>query len=420
MEGDNDMENHDHAMTIKEVAKFLNISTQMVYNLIKGGKLNAFKIGAASRIMHSDVQAFVQQQKEEFMRTLDKSDSAGASTFAVNQLNMQKGDFRITDITFALPMGKTMTLLGPSGSGKTLLLKAIAGLEPIESGTIILGKTQFHLLAPAGRKLGLVFEDYALFPHMNARQNIEFPWILHKKVPKNITGDMKTVIAGETTKRVQELKIDTAYLEHLPDQLPEGMKQLVAIARERNLDLDLFLMDEPMTKLDAAQHVQMRMFIRKIVRDFGKTTIIASNNPEDALVLSDYIGVMSEGKLVQFGETWEVYHHPLNLTVMEMLSRLGVNKIRVEVSGGRSHPYNLPVEMQDGIYNLAFRTEEIELAPEGIPAKITFSRFVDGTRKLAFCEIGEQVQVKVMIPIEIEETVTFVPTYPQFFPVERS
>lgn len=420
MEGCNDMENNDHAMTIKEVAKFLNISTQMVYNLIKSGKLSAFKIGAASRIMHSDVQAFIRQQKEEFMKTLDKSDSVDASTFTVNQLNMQKGDFRIIDITFALPMGKTLTILGPSGSGKTLLLKAIAGVESIESGTIFLGKTQFHLLASASRKLGLVFEDYALFPHMNARQNIEFPWVLNKKVPRNISGKMKTVIAGETNKRVKELKIDTAYLERLPNQLPEGMKQLVAIARERNLELDLFLMDEPMTKLDTAQHVQMRMFIRKIVRDFGKTTIIATNNPEDALVLSDYIGMMSKGTLMQFGETWEVYHHPLNLTVMEMLSRLGVNKTSVEVSGGRTHPYNLPVELQDGFYNLAFRTEEIELAAEGIPAKIKFTQFVDATRKLAFCEIEEQVEVAVMIPIEIEETVTFIPTYPQFFTIERT
>jgi excisionase family DNA binding protein len=414
------MEDHERAMTIKEVAKFLNISTQMVYNLMKGGKLHAFKIGAANRIMYSDVLAFVQQQKEEFARTLGENDDVDESMFVISQVSMQKGDFQLSDITFALPMGKIMTLLGPSGSGKTLLLKTIAGLEKMNNGMIFLGKTQLDLLAPASRKLGFVFENYALFPHMTAKRNIEFPWLLQKKVSSNIQRNMKKVIAEETNKRVQELNIDSSYLGRLPDQLPEGMKQLVAIARERNHELELFLMDEPMTKLDAAQHVQMRIFIRKIVRDLGKTTIITSNDPEDALVLSDYIGIMSEGKLLQFGETWEVYHRPVNLTVMEMTSRLAVNTARVEVSDGRTHPYNLQAELEDGPYDLAFRPEEIELSAEGIPAKITFSQFFDGTRKLAFCKIGADVDVKVMIPVELEETVTFVPIHPQFFRAERT
>ena len=178
---------------------------------------------------------------------------------------------------------------------------------------------------------------------------------------------------------------------------PEGMKQLVAIARERNHDLEVFLMDEPMTKLDAAQHVQMRIFIRKIVRDLGKTTLIASNDPEDALILSDYIGVMENGRLLQFGETWEVYHHPVSLTVMEMTSRLEVNTMRVEIADGKIRPYNLPVDRKDGTYLMAFRSEEVELVEEGIPADISFSRFFDGKYKQAFCTVGEDVEVNLML-----------------------
>ena len=230
---------------------------------------------------------------------------------------------------------------------------------------------------------------------------------------------MKNVLQSETEKRINELQINASYLPHLPDELPEGMKQLVAIAREKNHEVDLFLMDEPMSKLDAAQHLQMRVFIRKIIGDLGKTTLISSNDPEDALVLSDYLGVMVEGRLLQFGETWEVYNHPANLTVMEMTSRLGLNTIRVEVRSRLTQPYNVPVEKEDGMYNMAFRIEEIKLASEGIPAKISFSRFFDGKRKLGFCEIGESKDVKLMLPIDVEDEISFLPLNPQIFPVRE-
>jgi ABC-type sugar transport system ATPase subunit len=312
-----------------------------------------------------------------------------------------------------------MTIVGPSGSGKTLLLKAIAGLEPVQAGAIFMGKTQIDSLPVAARKLGFVFENYALFPHLNAKRNIEFPRILQKHFVPTDQRNSDTFIEAETKKRIQELNIESSYLNRLPKQLPEGMKQLVAIARERNHELELFLMDEPMTRLDTAQHVQMRIFIRKIVRDFGKTTIISSNDPEDALILSDYIGIMAEGKLLQFGETWEVYHHPVNLMAMEMTSRLAVNTVRVEIADGKIRPYNLPADREDGTYLMAFRPEEIEITEQGIPATISFSRFFDGTRKQAFCAIGEDSEVNLMLPINKEGSVSFVPTHPQFFHIEE-
>lgn len=412
------MDDRDRAMTIKEVAKFLNISTQMVYNLVKDGRLKAFKIGTASRIMYSDVLDFIYQQKEDFARNRVNGENRDDSVFVVNQLSMRKEDFQIADVTFALPIGKIMTLIGPSGSGKTLLLKAISGLESIDSGTVFLGTTRLDPLPPAKRKVGFVFEDYALFPHMTAKRNVEFPRFIQKRMPPGTKAKIEDFIATETNKRIREVHLESLYLDHLPKQLPEGIKQLVAIARERNHEFELFLMDEPMTRLDAAQHVQMRIFIRKVVHDLGKTTIISSNDPEDALLLSDYIGVMAEGKLLQFGETWDVYHHPVNLMVMEMTSRLAVNTARVEISAGRTDPYNLQVDLEDGTYDLAFRSEEIELSEEGIPAKVKFTRFFDGSRQLAFCEISEGIEVKLVLPVETEETVSFVPAHPQFFRVE--
>lgn len=403
------MNDHDRAMTLKEVARFLNISTQMVYNLVNNGSLKAFKIGSASRIMYSDVREFIEQQKEEFARTVVGGGQPDNSIFAVSNLCLHKGNFEISDISFSLPKGKIMSILGPSGSGKSLLLKALAGLEPIENGTIFWGKTRIDALSPSQRKVGFVFENYALFPHLNARKNIEFPLTLRKKD--------KQILREETQKRIHELDIDMSYLNLLPDELPEGMKQLVAIARGKNHDLDLFLMDEPMSKLDAAHHVKMRVFIQKIVRDLGKTTLISFNDPEDALVLSDYIGVVVEGGLLQFGETWEVYHHPVNVTVMEMISRLGVNAARVEVKNGNVAPYNILADIDDGIYTMAFRTEEIELSPDGIHANICSSQFYNGKRKFAFCEIGDGLEMELMLPIDAEGEISFLPLSPQFFSI---
>lgn len=216
-----------------------------------------------------------------------------------------------------------------------------------------------HELLPRDRKIGYVFESYALFPHLNAKSNIGFPLRIGKKA--------QHVIEEETAKRIKELDIDPSYLETLPPYLPEGIKQLVAIARGKNHEFDLFVMDEPMTHLDAAHHVQMRMFLQKFVRDMQQTTPTSFNNPDDALAISDYMGVIANGRLWQFGETWEVYHQPATLTVLEMVSNLGVNSLPVTVQQGCTVPYHIAVEQADGEYTLAFRPEEIEIVSEGIP-----------------------------------------------------
>jgi excisionase family DNA binding protein len=405
------MNEQDRAMTIKEVAEFLNISTQMVYNLVKDGSLKAFKIGSASRIMHSDLQEFIFQQKAAFAKDHVASVPED-SHFSVDHLCLRKGSFQIEDISFSIPKGKILSILGPSGSGKTLLLKAIAGIHPLENGTIFFGKTQMDGLPPGHRKIGYVFEDYALFPHLTGKKNISFPLNVKKK--------KKEYIEAETQKRADELNIDAGYLKILPDIMPEGIKQLVAIARGKNHDFDLFIMDEPMAQLDASLHVKMRMFLQKMVRELERTTLIAFNDPEDALALSDYIAVIDEGRLLQFSEAWEVYHHPVNLLVMEMVSRFGVNALNVEINQGHPEPYRFPVDEKDGIYTMAFRPEEVRLAEnDGIPATIDSAQFLTPRRKIAACHLDDSVNVQLMLPASAEGEIRFLPTKPLFFPVEE-
>jgi ABC-type sugar transport system ATPase subunit len=196
----------------------------------------------------------------------------------------------------------------------------------------------------------------------------------------------------------------------------------VAIAREKNHELEVFLMDEPMSQLDAAHHVHMRVFIQKIVRDMKKTTLISFNDPEDALAISDFIGILEKGQLLQFGETWEVYHHPENLTVMEMVSRLGVNTLPVEIENGHTIPFNIPAERADGIYTMAFRPGEVKLASDGIPARVQFAHFFDGKRSLMSCTLEnghKQEEVQLLLPKDTQGEFSFTTLEPQFFPVKK-
>jgi ABC-type sugar transport system ATPase subunit len=249
---------------------------------------------------------------------------------------------------------------------------------------------------------------------MTAGKNIEFPLKLRRR--------SKNIIASETKHRIDELDIDASYLERLPRELPEGMKQLVAIAREKNHELEVFLMDEPMSHLDAAHHVHMRVFIQKIVRDLKKTTLISFNDPEDALAISDFIGVIEKGQLLQFGETWEVYHHPVNLTVMKMMARMGVNTLQVEIKNGYTIPFNIPADRSDGVYTMAFRPEEVKLAADGIPAKIRSSQFFDGKWGLMLCTLENghtQQKVQLLLPKDTQGKLSFTTLEPQFFPVKN-
>lgn len=399
--------NEDRALTIKDVAKLLNVSTQQVTELTGSGQLKAFEIGKSIRIMHSEAQAFIARQQQEFARQ-HPALTPDPSRFTVSELSVKYNNFALRNISFGFPLGKIVSFLGSSGSGKTRLLRAIAGLERQTSGLIYFGETRLDVLEPKDRKLGFVFEDYALFPHLNARGNIEFPLKIGKFEKK--------MVATETARRAQELQIQEPYLGIAPNALPEGIKQLVAIARSKNHNCELFLMDEPMSRLDAKQHIQLRLFLQKMLREMEKTTIIAFNDPSDAMAISDYLGVIAEGRLLQFGETWEIYHQPQTLLVMELTSRLGVNTLPVEIRNGIAHPYQIAARHDDGAYLMAFRPEEITLAPNGIPADIVSAQILTAKERLVSVEIGKKAAVQLVIPASAERSVSFLPSAPKFFP----
>ncbi|MFP4365096.1 MAG: ATP-binding cassette domain-containing protein [Spirochaetia bacterium] len=402
---------NDRALSIKEVAEFLSISNQMVYNMIRDKQLPAFKIGASVRILRSDLMDYVQKQKQKMLAGKQKYENTDNSLFVVKNLNASLGEFLIKDISFELPKGKILALLGPSGSGKTVLLKSIAGLIEPDSGWIYNGKERIDSIPVNERQLGFVFQEYALFPHLTSKKNIQFPLKQMKISDEELDTKTSQVIA--------ELGIQLTYLSKSPKELPEGMKQLVAIGRERGHATELYLMDEPMSNLDAHIRREMRAFLKRYIRVMGKTTIIAVNSPEDALAVSDYIGIIEDGTLLQFGPTFEIYNNPLTPTVMNMVSPLGVNYLHVQIKNNHVQGLELARELKDGEYLMAFRPREVEINGKGGKAKVLKTNFLDGSAQLAHCRTSEEEDIHLVIPNNRAVTgdeVSYIPINPVFFP----
>jgi excisionase family DNA binding protein len=371
---------NEQTLTIKEVAKFLNISNQMVYNLIRDKEIEAFKVGSAIRILYSDLLAYVEKQKLEFHKNSETIENTDENIFLVKNLNFHREEFQLKHINFEFPRGKILAILGASGSGKTMLLKALAGLNRPDSGAVFLGTDRLDNKASADRNIGFVFEEYALMPNRSGRGNIRFPLEVQKKSKKLQIDPAVEEMAGR-------LNIKESDLDRMVKALPEGVKQLIAIGRADIRNIDILIMDEPLARLDSRLRMQMRVFLKELVAGLGKTTIISLHDPETALALSDYIGIIDKGRLLQFGQAMDVYNNPASATAFELTSRFAVNKLPVTVSKGIIQPFKIPCDEKDGDYELFFRANEVKLSESdrGIEAGIEAEHVVDSSRILAEC-----------------------------------
>ncbi len=211
--------------------------------------------------------------------------------------------------------GEFLTLLGPSGCGKTTLLKIIAGLEIPDTGKVILGDQDITNLPAEKRQINTVFQNYALFPHLNIFENIAFG-LKARKFPKNII-----------KKRVEK-KIVILSLEGLenrkPHQLSGGQKQRVALARALVNEPDVLLLDEPMSALDAKLRAKVQVELRRLQQKLQKTFILVTHDQDEALVVSDHIAVMNEGEIIQAGTALDVYDNPKTKFVAEFLGAANI------------------------------------------------------------------------------------------------
>ena len=207
----------------------------------------------------------------------------------------------LNDVSLDIPRGSFTTFLGPSGCGKTTLLRTIAGFYRLDGGEIKIGNTVINDMPSHLRNAIMVFQDYALFPHMTIRENITYGLRIKKMKPDEIVNRLE--------KTIEYLGI-SGLLDRTPGQISGGQQQRVALARALVMEPEVLLLDEPLSNLDAKLRVNIRAELRQLQRRLKITTIYVTHDQGEALALSDYIAVMNEGRIIQYGEPLDLYYHP--------------------------------------------------------------------------------------------------------------
>ena len=230
------------------------------------------------------------------------SDSSASMSISITDLTKTYGDiFALNSVSIDVKAGEFLTLLGPSGSGKTTLLMAIAGFNRPDSGRICFGDDDVTVLPPHKRGVGMVFQSYALFPHMSVFENVAFPLKLRK-----ISADEKNRRVTEALKTVQL----SDFSERGIDQLSGGQRQRVALARAFVFGPKILLMDEPLSALDKKLREEMQIELKQLHRQLGVTTVYVTHDQREALTMSDRIAVINDGELAQVGTPRDIYNAP--------------------------------------------------------------------------------------------------------------
>ena len=231
----------------------------------------------------------------------------------------------IPDLTLNIKEGEFFTLLGPSGCGKTTLLRMIAGFNSIEGGEFYFNDKRINDMDPAKRNIGMVFQNYAIFPHYTVRKNVEFG-LKNKKFPRE-------EIPALADKFLKLMQMDQ-YADRMPEKLSGGQQQRVALARALCIQPDVLLMDEPLSNLDAKLRIEMRSVIKNIQRSVGITTVYVTHDQEEAMAISDRIAVMNAGTIQHIGTPKNIYQRPANLFVSTFIGRSNVLKGELLVKEG--------------------------------------------------------------------------------------
>jgi len=308
----------------------------------------------------------------------------------VRNLSKSFGNFVVLEnLNFSIEDGEFVVILGPSGCGKTTLLRIIAGLERPTSGRIYFDGEDITDLPPSKRDVGMVFQNYALYPHMTVYENLAFPLKL-KKVPKD-----------EIDRRVKKiasiLKIER-HLHKKPRQLSGGQRQRVALGRALIKRPSLFLFDEPLSNLDANLRTEMRAEIGRLHREFQTTSIYVTHDQVEAMSLADRVLILNRGKIEQFADPLTVYHEPASAFVASFVGSPPMNLIEGEVRGRKFHaPAGWWVAVDtdyEGSALLGFRPEGARLSERGISGTVVH-REIFGHESIVYVDIGGDIVVSV-------------------------
>ncbi|QQR38457.1 ABC transporter ATP-binding protein [Devosia rhizoryzae] len=304
------------------------------------------------------------------------------------------GQVAIPDLNLEIADGEFFTLLGPSGCGKTTLLRMIAGFNSIEAGTISFDGTVINDRPASERNIGMVFQNYALFPQMTAAKNVAFGLQTRKVGRAEI--DRRVAAALESVRM--------AHLgDRLPGQMSGGQQQRVALARALVIQPALLLMDEPLSNLDAKLRVEMRDTIRQAQRDAGITTVYVTHDQEEAMAVSDRIAVMNLGVVQQVGTPAEIYRHPANRFVAEFIGKTNLlerdlihqdGRVLVELGTNVITDVTSLVEAATkGRVQISVRPEAVKAADAGLAAEVVDETFLGSHSQVrARIETGEIIE----------------------------
>lgn len=318
-------------------------------------------------------------------------------------------DTVINGLSLDIKPGEFFTLLGPSGCGKTTLLRMIIGFNSIEGGQIKIDGKIINNIPTNKRNMGMVFQNYAIFPHMSVKDNIAFG-LKNRKVPKD-----------EIEKKVDEI-LKVVKIDHLKNRMPQklsgGQQQRIALARAIVIHPEVLLMDEPLSNLDAKLRTEMRNAIKQIQQQVGITTVYVTHDQEEALAVSDRIAVMNAGVIQQIDTPKNIYQRPANIFVSTfiglsniidgMLENGGNGKATVRIGGYRFQMNNIRKDCQTNCpVKVSVRPEEFIInreTEEGIPVVVKNSVFL-GVATHYFVETKEGQEIEVIQNSDLEELI---------------
>lgn len=305
--------------------------------------------------------------------------------------------------------GEFITVVGPSGSGKSTLLRMVAGLEEISGGDIRIGEESIKGIEPQDRGIAMVFQNYALYPHMTVRKNMSYGL--------KLTTELSAEEIEERVRETAEMMGIEDQLDAKPANLSGGQQQRVATGRAIVRDPKIFLMDEPLSNLDAKLKVHMRTELQRLQEDLGTTTIYVTHDQHEALTISDRIIVLDEGELQQFAPPEEVYNEPINRFVADFIGSPAMNFFDVDRNGttlvGDGFEYEIPPSIVDTIPADAESNLELGIRPEDITydgsGDNTISAVVDvvevaGSDNFIYLDI-EGSECRVRVPGDVKPSV---------------
>ena len=270
------------------------------------------------------------------------------------------GDFKaVDDFNLTIEDEEFLVLLGPSGCGKTTTMRMIAGLEELSSGTIKIDDVIVNDLEPKDRDVSMVFQSYGLYPNMSVFENIRFPLKIRK-----IKKSLHEKLVMRAVKMVELEK----FLKRKPAELSGGQKQRVALARALVRNPNIFLMDEPLSNLDAKLRVSTRAQIKHLQNKLKITTIYVTHDQVEAMTLADRVVVMNNGKIQQIGSPKEIYNRPFNTFVASFIGSPPMNLIPISIRNKTSISQDLKfskINIKDGKYTLGFRAEDANIEKTG-------------------------------------------------------